>query len=189
MAGLTGLEPATSSVTGWRSDLAELQPRKPETAWWAKQDSNLRPLPCKGSALPTELFARHPERGYYTTSPAGFVKGSGGCSKMGSIFTPVRSDKGTSCRSENAEAARTARIPPHPRREWGDSTCEKPLLRAEQGWLAYTLIRNHAGEAIFRTPSEVLGGDFSNTAPKAPNASSEHGSHGGINSAGRLGGG
>ncbi len=31
MAGLTGLEPATSSVTGWRSDLAELQPPKPET--------------------------------------------------------------------------------------------------------------------------------------------------------------
>jgi hypothetical protein len=93
MAGLTGLEPATSSVTGWRSDLAELQPRKPETAWWAKQDSNLRPLPCKGSALPTELFARHPERGYYTTSPAGFVKGSveGVRQHMGSIPSPAPS--------------------------------------------------------------------------------------------------
>jgi hypothetical protein len=33
---------------------------------------------------------------------------------MGSIFAPVRSDKGTSGRSENAEAARTTRIPPHP---------------------------------------------------------------------------
>jgi hypothetical protein len=38
-------------------------------------------------------------------------------------------------------------------REWGDSACEKPLRCAEQGWLMYTLIRNHAGEAIFRTPS------------------------------------
>jgi hypothetical protein len=39
---------------------------------------------------------------------------------MGSIFAPVRSDKGTS---------------------W---------------WLVYTLIRNHAGKAIFRTPSAPL---------------------------------
>jgi hypothetical protein len=41
-------------------------------------------------------------------------------------------------------------------REWGDSACEKPLRRAEQGWLVYTLIKNHAGEAIFRTPSLPL---------------------------------
>src|SRR5659263_472259 len=26
--------------------------------WEAEQDSNLRPLPCKGNALPTELAAR-----------------------------------------------------------------------------------------------------------------------------------
>ena len=26
--------------------------------WWAVQDLNLRPLPCKGNALPTELTAR-----------------------------------------------------------------------------------------------------------------------------------
>jgi hypothetical protein len=95
------------------------------------------------------------------------LRGRGGCSKMGSIFTPIRSDKGTSCRSENAEAARTTRIPPHPSplppcsrgervREWGDSACEKPLRCAEQGWLVYTLIKNHAGEAIFRTPSVKL---------------------------------
>jgi hypothetical protein len=83
---------------------------------------------------------------------------------MGSIFAPVRSDKGTSCRSENAEAARTTRIPPSPqpsspllKGEEGTGVggfCQrKPFLRAEQGWLMYTLIRNHAGEAIFRTPS------------------------------------
>jgi hypothetical protein len=35
----------------------------------------------------------------------------------------------------------------------GDSACKKPFLRTEQGWLMYTLIKNHAGEAIFRTPS------------------------------------
>src|ERR1043165_8302323 len=28
--------------------------------WWALRDSNPRPLPCKGSALPTELSARQP---------------------------------------------------------------------------------------------------------------------------------
>jgi hypothetical protein len=83
---------------------------------------------------------------------------------MGSIFAPVRSDKGTSGRSENAEAARTTRIPPSPQPsspllkggegwEWGDCACKKPLRCAEQGWLMDTLIRNHAGEAIFRTPS------------------------------------
>jgi hypothetical protein len=26
--------------------------------WWAEQGSNLRPQPCKGRALPTELSAR-----------------------------------------------------------------------------------------------------------------------------------
>jgi hypothetical protein len=31
----------------------------------------------------------------------------------------------------------------------GGSACEKPLRRAEHGWLVYTLIRNHAGAAIF----------------------------------------
>lgn len=27
--------------------------------WWAVQDLNLRPLPCKGNALPAELTARN----------------------------------------------------------------------------------------------------------------------------------
>jgi hypothetical protein len=40
MAGLTGLEPATSRVTGERSNQTELQP--PEK-WLPEQDSNLRP--------------------------------------------------------------------------------------------------------------------------------------------------
>ncbi len=39
MAGLTGLEPATSGVTGRRSNRAELQPRS--LLWWAEQDLNL----------------------------------------------------------------------------------------------------------------------------------------------------
>ena len=29
-----------------------------EFMWWAEQGSNLRPRPCKGRALPTELSAR-----------------------------------------------------------------------------------------------------------------------------------
>jgi hypothetical protein len=45
---------------------------------------------------------------------------------MGSIFAPVRSDKGTSGRSENAEAARTTRIPPSPQPS-------SPLLKGGEG--------------------------------------------------------
>ena len=33
-------------------------PRKHLKTWWAEQGSNLRPQPCKGCALPTELSAR-----------------------------------------------------------------------------------------------------------------------------------
>ena len=32
-----------------------------EVRWWAEQGSNLRPQPCKGCALPTELSARRVE--------------------------------------------------------------------------------------------------------------------------------
>ena len=53
MAGVTGLEPAASCVTGRRSNQAELHPR----IWWAVRDSNSRPSRCKRDALPTELTA------------------------------------------------------------------------------------------------------------------------------------
>ena len=55
VAGWTGLEPATSDVTGRRSNHLNYHPRA-EVAysgedWWAVQDSNLRPPACKTSAL------------------------------------------------------------------------------------------------------------------------------------------
>ena len=44
-----------------------------------------------------------------------FVKGlAEGVRKWGRFLPSIRSDKGTSCRYENAEAARTTRIPPSP---------------------------------------------------------------------------
>ena len=52
MAGVTGLEPATSCVTGRRSNQLSYTPR-----WWAVKDSNLWPSRCKRDALPTELTA------------------------------------------------------------------------------------------------------------------------------------
>jgi hypothetical protein len=55
MAEPTGLEPATSDVTGRRSNQLNYDSAK-ETlcvkTWWARRDSNPQPLPCKGSRLP-----------------------------------------------------------------------------------------------------------------------------------------
>ena len=53
MAGATGLEPATSCVTGRRSNQTELHPR----IWWAVRGSNPRHPRCKHGALPAELTA------------------------------------------------------------------------------------------------------------------------------------
>ena len=75
MAGLTGLEPATSGVTGRRSNQLNYNPMKisaPLTGtvmWWAEQGSNLRPVACKATALPTELSARKTE---YSASSKGY---------------------------------------------------------------------------------------------------------------------
>jgi hypothetical protein len=60
MAGWTGLEPATSDVTGRRSNQLNYHPAKVgargggevDETWWAVQGSNLRPPACKTSALP-----------------------------------------------------------------------------------------------------------------------------------------
>ena len=49
----TGLEPATSGVTGRRSEPTEL----PIQLGWAVTGSNRRPPGCKPGALPTELTA------------------------------------------------------------------------------------------------------------------------------------
>ena len=59
MAEPTGLEPATSDVTGRRSNQLNydsafqfLDFRSEISDWWARRDSNPQPLPCKGSRLP-----------------------------------------------------------------------------------------------------------------------------------------
>src|SRR2546427_10138798 len=63
MAEPTGFEPATSDVTGRRSNQlnydsaffrSEISNLKSEIFhyWWARRDSNPQPLPCKGSRLP-----------------------------------------------------------------------------------------------------------------------------------------
>jgi hypothetical protein len=60
LAGPTGLEPATSDVTGQRSNQLNYDPAKynrTTTTWWAVLVSNQRPHPCKGCALPPELTA------------------------------------------------------------------------------------------------------------------------------------
>ena len=43
LAGVTGLEPATSAVTGQRSEPIELHPQIGEVrmSWWALKDLNL----------------------------------------------------------------------------------------------------------------------------------------------------
>ena len=72
MAGLTGLEPATSGVTGRHSNQLNYHPDNNKDSmrkmspralgeWWAEQGSNLRPVACKATALPTELSARKTE--------------------------------------------------------------------------------------------------------------------------------
>ena len=54
MATRKGLEPSTSSVTGWHSNQSEL----PGRAWWAFRDSNPGPTGYEPVALPTELKAQ-----------------------------------------------------------------------------------------------------------------------------------
>src|SRR5437870_8371205 len=59
MAEPTGFEPATSDVTGRRSNQLNYDSafqisnlRFEISDWWARRDSNPQPLPCKGSRLP-----------------------------------------------------------------------------------------------------------------------------------------
>ena len=63
MADRTGLEPATSGVTGRHSNQLNYRSAAraliTERHWWVVQGSNLRPSPCKGDALPAELTTRH----------------------------------------------------------------------------------------------------------------------------------
>ena len=51
LAERTGLEPATSGVTGQHSNQLNYH----SILWWVPRGSNPRPSPCKGDALPAEL--------------------------------------------------------------------------------------------------------------------------------------
>ena len=53
VAGVTGLEPAASCVTGRRSNQLSYTPK-----WWEVKDSNLWPSECKSDALPAELTSQ-----------------------------------------------------------------------------------------------------------------------------------
>ena len=58
LATRKGLEPSTSSVTGWHSKPTELPGQiTTKACWWALQGSNLWPPACKAGALPAELSA------------------------------------------------------------------------------------------------------------------------------------
>ncbi len=55
VAEWTGLEPATSGVTGQHSNRLNYHSAETETidpVWWVLRVSNPRPSPCKGDALP-----------------------------------------------------------------------------------------------------------------------------------------
>ena len=54
LAERKGLEPSASGVTGRRYNRLNYR-----SGWWAVQDLNLWPPPCKGGAQPTELTAHH----------------------------------------------------------------------------------------------------------------------------------
>ncbi len=54
MAERTGLEPATTGVTGRYSNQLNYHSK----VWWVLRGSNPRPSPCKGDALPAELSTR-----------------------------------------------------------------------------------------------------------------------------------
>src|SRR5574337_1909760 len=73
VAGPTGLEPATSGVTGRRSNRLNYDPERAMVShcWWAKEVSNLRPPACKAGALPLSYSP-----GYGTTRPS-FAEATG----------------------------------------------------------------------------------------------------------------
>ena len=63
MADRTGLEPATSGVTGRHSNQLNYRSKTVEffaRYWWVMTGSNRRPSACKADALPAELITPEP---------------------------------------------------------------------------------------------------------------------------------
>ena len=76
MADRTGLEPATSGVTGRHSNQLNYRSATQKTIqhmariaqvlWWVMRDLNPRHSPCKGDALPTELITQSVKAAHFT---------------------------------------------------------------------------------------------------------------------------
>ena len=74
MAEWTGLEPATPGVTGRYSNQLNYHSVRSQGALrsagsWVLRESNPRPSPCKGDALPAELSTRRRGAGYGIRAP------------------------------------------------------------------------------------------------------------------------
>ena len=82
VAGTTGLEPATSAVTGQGSNQLNYVPRvvARTAGWWAVTDLNRGPSRCKRDALTAELTAlkpNHPNRSCARDASASMIRSSG----------------------------------------------------------------------------------------------------------------
>ena len=64
MADRTGLEPATSGVTGRHSNQLNYRSEFSSYKWWVVLESNQWPSPCKGDALPAELTTLRKRRAF-----------------------------------------------------------------------------------------------------------------------------